>query len=92
MADSNITWESIGKYKVQIGLGGGFLAIIAVIPSWAIGVVVIMATGYFIYSKETCAQEISKFTKWLQTQLESETVTAELKSQYAEILGKLFIN
>ena len=90
MADSNLTWESIGRYKVQIGsavfaLIGGVLG---VIPPMVIGGVVIVGAVFYIDKKAFDAYDESKFKKWLQSQLESDSVSAELKQVYAGMLAK----
>ena len=90
MADSNLTWESIGRYKVQIGSGvfaviGGVLG---VIPPMVIGGVVIVGAVFYIGKKAFDAYHESKFKKWLQSQLESDSVSAELKQEYARMLAK----
>ena len=93
MADSNLTWESIGRYKVQIG--SGVFAVIGValgvIPPMVIGGVVIVGivgAVFYIGKKAFDAYHESKFKKWLQSQLESDSVSAELKQEYARMLAK----
>ena len=90
MTDSSFTWESIGEYKLQIGSGclvfiGG---IFKIIPPMAIGGVVIMGAFYFFGKPAYEAYQKFELKKWLQTQLECETVTPELKEKYVAMLAK----
>ena len=90
MADSNLTWESIGWYKVQIGSGVFALigGVLGVIPPMVMGGVVIVCAVFYIGKKAFDAYDESKFKKWLQSQLESDSVSAELKQVYAGMLAK----
>ena len=97
MTDSGLSWESIGEYKLYIGSGvialvGGALAVIS--PMIIGGVLIggVLASAVFYLGKKAFDEfEKSRVIKWLQTQLESDTVSAELKEKYLEILTKLII-
>ena len=95
MTDVNLTWESLGS-RAQAAISAGALTLIggaiAIIPGyfWIIGgiVVGIGVLGY-LGKKAYDTYKISQDKKWLQTQLESDTLTVELREKYAEMLAKL---
>ena len=99
MTDVNLTWESLGS-RAQAAISAGALTLIggaiAIIPGyfWIIGgiVVGIGVLGYLgkkAYDTYKISDEKSQMKKWLQTQLESDNLTAELREKYAEMLAKL---
>ena len=97
MTDVNLTWESLGS-RAQAAISAGALTLIggaiAIIPGyfWIIGgiVVGIGVLGY-LGKKAYDRYKISQDKKWLQTQLESDTLTVELREKYADMLAKLIL-
>ena len=97
MTDVNLTWESLGS-RAQAAISTGALTLIggaiAIIPGyfWIIGgiVVGIGVLGY-LGKKAYDTYKISQDKKWLQTQLESDTLTVELREKYADMLAKLIL-
>ena len=92
MTDVNLTWESLGSIAISTGaltlIGGA----IVLIPGyfWIIGGIVagVGVLGYLCKKAYEMFQR-SKMKKWLRTQLESDTLSTEMRQKFAEMLAKL---